>query len=71
MDINGAKALKERLGEKAAEDETPPDRVEVPDDAPPVYHWAGVSRPDSKADRDDAPADRGVSRFLRLGLSFR
>jgi hypothetical protein len=72
MDIAGAKALKERLGGKAVEDETPPARADIPEDAPPVYHWTGVSQPDSKAaDRDDAPADRGVSKFLRLGLSFR
>jgi hypothetical protein len=31
----------------------------------------GAKALDSKADRGDAPADRGVSRFLRLGLSFR
>jgi hypothetical protein len=36
-----------------------------------VYHWTGVSQPEPKADHDDAPADRGVSKFLRLGLSFR
>jgi hypothetical protein len=70
MDINGAKALKERLGEKAADD-TPPPRADVHADAPPVYHWTGVSRPASEAAHDDAPADRGVSKFLRLGLSFR
>ena len=70
MDINGAKALKERLGAKAAE-EAPPARADVHEDAPPVYHWTGVSHPGSKADRDDAPADRSVSKFLRLGLSFR
>jgi hypothetical protein len=69
MDINGAKALKERLGAKAAE-VAPPARADVHEDAPPVYHWTGV-RPDSSADRDDAPADRGVSKFFRLGLSFR
>ena len=70
MDINGAKALKERLGAKA-EEEAPPARADVHEDAPPVYHWTGVSQPDPAADRDDAPADRGVSKFLRLGLSFR
>jgi hypothetical protein len=70
MDIAGAKALKERLGAKAA-DETPPARADVHEDAPPVYHWTGVSRPDSAADRDEIPADGSVSRFLRLGLSFR
>jgi hypothetical protein len=71
MDINGAKALKERLGE-AVEEETPPARADVPEDAPPVFHWTGVSQPHSAAaDRDDAPAGGGVSKFFRLGLSFR
>jgi hypothetical protein len=71
MDINGAKALKERLGDKAVEEEAPPARADVHEDAPPVYHWTGVSQRDPAADRDDPPADRGVSRFLRLGPSFR
>jgi hypothetical protein len=71
MDIAGAKALRERLGEKSEEDTTPPGRGDVREDAPPVFHWTGVSQPDSKADRDDTSVDRGVSKFLRLGLSFR
>ncbi|HET8556838.1 MAG TPA: hypothetical protein VFL58_05965 [Gaiellaceae bacterium] len=71
MDINGAKALKERLGTNAAEDVSPQARPDVHEDAPPVYHWTGVSHPGSPADRDDAPVDRAVSKFLRLGLSFR
>ena len=70
MDINGAKALKERLGEKA-EEEARPARADVHEDAPPVYHWTGVSRPDPAADRDEIRADRSVSKFLGLGLSFR
>ena len=70
MDINGAKALKERLGAKAA-DENSPGRRAVHEDAPPVYKWTGVSHPGSEADLDDEPADRAVSKFLRLGLSFR
>jgi hypothetical protein len=72
MDIAGAKALKERLGAKAVEDQAPPTRDDVHEDAPPVYHWTGVSQADSAAaDGDDPPADRGVAKFLRLGLSFR
>ena len=72
MDINGAKALKERLGEKAPADEVPPAAADVHDDAPPVYKWTGVShRNPGMADRDETPADRSVSKFLRLGLSFR
>ena len=70
MDIAGAKALKERLGGKAVEEDAPTARPDVHEDAPPVYHWTGVNAPE-KADRDDAPADRSVSKFLRLGLSFR
>jgi hypothetical protein len=71
MDIAGAKALKERLGARAVEDHAPPARDEVHEDAPPVYHWTGVSQAGSAADPDDASADRGMSKFLRLGLSFR
>jgi hypothetical protein len=70
MDIAGAKALKERLGPNGTE-ETPAQPAEVSENAPPVYHWTGVSQPEPKADHDDAPADRSVSKFLRLGLSFR
>jgi hypothetical protein len=72
MDIAGAKALKERLGRKAVEEDARPDPADVPEDAPPVYHWTGISKPDPvAADSDDAPAERGVSKFLRLGLGFR
>jgi hypothetical protein len=72
MDIAGAKALKERLGPRAVEDQTPPARDDVHEDAPPVYHWTGVGQPDSAAAaRDDAPVDRTVAKFLRLRLSFR
>jgi len=63
MDINGARALKERLGERAAEDKTRPAPSDVHEDAPPVYRWTGVSRRDSRADRDDTPADRGFRSF--------
>jgi hypothetical protein len=71
MDIAGAKALKERLGGKAVEEDAPPARADVHEDAPPVYHWTGVSQPAPEPDRDEVSADRGVSKFLRLGLSFR
>ena len=71
MDIAGAKALKERLGAKAEEKETPPAPADVHEDAPPVYHWTGISQPERAADSDDASADHAVSKFLRLGLSFR
>ena len=41
MDIVGAKALKRRLGPNRA-DEAPPGSVDVPEDAPPVFHWVGI-----------------------------
>ncbi len=43
MDINGAKALKERLGPNGAYD-APPASVDVPEGASPVYHWLGVGK---------------------------
>jgi hypothetical protein len=73
VDIAGAKALKKRLGSKRAQ-EAPPIPVDVPADAPPVFHWLGVSRstPETpQADDDDEPAAAGASLFQRLGLSFR
>ena len=73
MDIAGAKALKERLGKNGAS-EASPSSVEVPEGAPPVYHWLGVKQPapetQSTAADDDAVA-QGTSLFRRLGLSFR
>ena len=73
MDIAGAKALKERLGQNGAS-QAPPSSVEVHEDAPPVYHWLGVKQPahqrSSTAADDDAAAP-GTSFFRRLGLSFR
>ena len=74
MDIKGAKALKERLSARGA-DEAPPVAadVDVPEDAPPVYQWLGVSRPTPEApgvDDDDEPA-AAASLFRRLSLSFR
>jgi hypothetical protein len=43
MDIDGAKALKERLA-RTAWVKSRPAPVEVPDGAPPVYHWFSVGR---------------------------
>ena len=74
MDINGAKALKERLGLNGAEEAPPaPVDVDVPEDAPPVYRWLGVEKaaPALPAGDKDAPATPGVTLFRRLGLSFR
>lgn len=73
MDIAGAKALKQRLARNGAQ-EVPPvgTDVDIPEDAPPVYHWVGVSRsasPAPSADDDDAPA--AASLFRRLGLNSR
>ena len=72
MDINGAKALKERLGLKAA-DHAPSAAVHVPEDAPPVYHWLGVGQAPgaSLADAEDKPTPSSASLFRRLGFSFR
>ena len=71
MDIAGAKALKERLGLNGTE-EAPVGAVDVPEDAPPVYHWTGVSKAPSEAPADggDEPGN-GASLFSRLALSFR
>jgi hypothetical protein len=71
LDIAGAKALKERLGKNGAK-EAPPSSVEVPEDAPPVYHWLGVGRAsDTPSADDDEPSAASASLFRRLALSFR
>lgn len=73
MDITGAKALKRRLGPDARE-EVPSAAADVPEDAPPVYHWLGVSNapPEASSARaEDEPAAGSVSLFRRLGLSVR
>lgn len=75
MDINGAKALKDRLAQHGAAKPRPAaEPLDVPADAPPVYHWTGVS----KAPPQSSPAGtaetiplRRASLFSRLGLSFR
>lgn len=69
MDIAGAKALKRRLGPNGAE-EALPASVDVPEDAPPIYKWTGVSQP-PPADSDDEPLAETASMFSRLGLAFR
>jgi len=71
LDIEGAKALKERLGRNGAK-EVPPSSVEIPEDAPPVYHWLGVSQaPNTPRADDDEPSAASASMFRRLALSFR
>jgi hypothetical protein len=73
MDIVGAKALKERLGEnRVAVD--PPSSVDVPEHAPPVYHYLGLSETPAAAppaDADDEPSARRPVLLRLLTLSFR
>lgn len=72
MDINGAKALKKRLGLNGA-GEAPPaaDPTEVPADAPPVYHWTGKTPPETSSEAEEDSASRRASLFSRLAVSFR
>ena len=73
MDIVGAKALKRRLGPNRA-DEAPPGSVDVPEDAPPVFHWVGIGPSAAEtqpAGVNDEPVTGGPSLFRQLGLSFR
>jgi hypothetical protein len=72
MDIAGAKALKERLGHKSTA-ATPAAPNDVSEDAPPVYHYLGVSDTPSEAPAT-APAEerhRPRSLLRRLGLTSR
>ena len=73
MDIAGAKALKERLGLKGADEAPPASTADVPEDAPPVYHWLGVPQAAKTSGRkvEDTPAAQSTSLCRRLGLSFR
>jgi hypothetical protein len=71
MDINGAKALKHRIGDRPTPDSRPASG-DISEDAPPVYHWTGVSKQAGQAPQvDDDEQATGVSLFQRLGLSFR
>jgi hypothetical protein len=74
VDIAGAKALKERLGSKAA-DKVPRAPADVPADAPPVYHWTGVPGSPSDFIPDEHEADLAIrgraSLFRRLRFSLR
>jgi hypothetical protein len=74
VDINGAKALKTRLGTNGPDDGRAVS-ADVPGDAPlPVYQWLGISYAPSEAssaDAEDAPAAESASLFGRLGQSFR
>ena len=74
MDINGAKALKKRLGLDGV-DEAPPatESADVPADAPPVYHWTGKRPAETTppAAEDDSAPSRRASLFSRLAVNFR
>jgi hypothetical protein len=65
MDIAGAKALKERLGDQGWED-APAASADVPEDAPPVYHYLGVS--ETAAPAEDAPPAPRRSVWSRIRL---
>ena len=73
MDINGAKALKKRLGLDEADEGSPAARpADVPEDAPPVYHWTGKTPPEAdRAEAEDDFEPRSASLFSRVSLSFR
>lgn len=73
MDIAGAKALKERLGHHGRDD-GPGAAADVPEHAPPVYHYLGVGElpPEAAAAvPDDTPAERGRWLLRRLRLISR
>jgi hypothetical protein len=60
VDINGAKALKARLGPNSV-DMAPPGSVDAADEeAPPVYRWLGITWPGHRTPLgvvdDDEPA---------------
>ena len=61
MDIAGAKALKRRLGADSG-DEPTCGLADVPEGAPPVFHWLGVTNapPEARSvDADDEPGTAG------------
>lgn len=60
MDIIGAKALKDRLGPQGV-DVPPPAAVEVPEEAPPVYRWVGVSWPGNSVPLEVVEADESAT----------
>jgi hypothetical protein len=71
MDVKGAKALKERLGQNST-DEARAVSADVPAHAPPVFHWFGVGRAAPEAPRpEDELATTRTSLFRWLGLGFR
>ena len=72
MDIEGAKALKRRLGSNGADEALPAvEPAHVPADAPPVYHWTGKVPAPSVPSEAEVDEPQGTSLFSRLSLSFR
>jgi hypothetical protein len=74
MDVNGAKALKRRLGADGADEAPPVDEpVDIPADAPPVFHWTGKTpaAPVSTETGDGGAPPRRGSLFSRLGVTHR
>ena len=74
MDVNGAKALKRRLGSEGADEALPVvEPADIPADAPPVYHWTGKTPPaaDSTETDDSNASPRRASLFSRLSPSTR
>lgn len=68
MDIAGAKALKERLGHHARDD-APATSADVSEDAPPIYHYLGVSETPLESPApapEEPPAKSGRSWLCRL-----
>ena len=60
MDIDGAKALEERLARSGAA-KPRPDSGEIPEGAPPIYRWFafGTNVDGASASSDVAPAEGG------------
>jgi hypothetical protein len=73
MDVNGAKALKKRLGPNGADEPSPAAApANIPAGAPPVYHWTGKTPPETTVfEAEDDSEPRSASLFSRLNLSFR
>jgi hypothetical protein len=73
VDIEGAKALKRRLGPSEVDEASlPADVADIPADAPPVYHWTGKTPSEARSTEvDEHTTPDGVALFRRLGLSPR
>jgi hypothetical protein len=53
VDIEGAKALKRRLGQNRADEAPPAPEADIAEAALPVFHWLGVSQAAPPSDPDD------------------